>query len=202
MHALQLLADALERFAQALFQGVVQLFVDGLAHLLQFLAVVGLNRRQPVFQGLTQGLQALGVALHELAPLAGQLLAEGAQALALFRAPGAGILQGLVEFLVHELAQTFGLGLLLLVRGGQFFLQGAARMFRLPHQGFVEAVDGQGGFLPVLPQKIGDFPAIGGHFLAQTPFQLGIPRIDGIQLRLNGGDAGRQTDLQDDQQDE
>ena len=58
MHLLEPLADQLERFAEALFERGVQLFVDGAAHLLELAGIVGLDCGQPALDGHFQALEA------------------------------------------------------------------------------------------------------------------------------------------------
>ena len=85
VHLLEAFADQLERFAQALFERRVQLFVDRLAHFLQTIGIVGLDRAEACLNRQAQLFETLVVALRQ----PGQLLREGLELLRLqLRQPG------------------------------------------------------------------------------------------------------------------
>jgi len=77
---LETVADQPEGFAEALLQGALELLVDRLAHLLEALAVVGLEVLEPALDGLSQPVDGLLVAGGEPR----ELLGEGVE-LALLR---------------------------------------------------------------------------------------------------------------------
>ncbi len=109
--------------------------------------------------------------------LAGQGLAEAPEALALFRAPGAGILLGLVEFLVDALAQ-----LLVLAR------QGAAQPLAGPVQ-----------FVAGLPERGRHLVPVDGQFLPEAAFQPLAAALQMLEATLQVGKARAQPQKQAEQ---
>ena len=68
MHLLEALGDEPERLAEALVERRLQLLVDGRAHLLELLGVVGAQHVEALLDGRAHGLEALvGAASSALA---------------------------------------------------------------------------------------------------------------------------------------
>ncbi|MNM67720.1 hypothetical protein D3C81_792580 [compost metagenome] len=98
LHLFQAFGHQLERIAQPRFQRGLQLLVHGVAHLLELLRVVGLQRAQLFFQGGAHFRDALFVALGQLLQAQAQALGQALLRLRAFFAALAGILnQGLPQ---------------------------------------------------------------------------------------------------------
>ena len=92
VHLLQTVRHQLERFAQALLQRGVQLFVDGAAHLVELGGVVGLDVLELLLQRGAHLGQTAFVALAQLGELLLHRLAKAAQRVALLFACLLGLL--------------------------------------------------------------------------------------------------------------
>ena len=85
---LQPLGDLLERLAEARLQGLLQLFLDHLLHLLEAFVVLGLQCFQAFLHPLTQPVGLLELVAAEFVQLGGQLALELGEALGPFLPAG------------------------------------------------------------------------------------------------------------------
>jgi hypothetical protein len=77
VHLFEPFTDLLERFAQALLQGLLQFLVHHMPHLVELAAVLRLQVLEPVLQRLPDLVHALRVGFGELPRLLRHQLAEG-----------------------------------------------------------------------------------------------------------------------------
>ena len=130
LHRLELVADELERLAEALLERGLELLVDGDAHLLELLLVAGLELDQPRVHGGAHAVQRLAVGLGHLAEPLGHAVELGALHL------GHGVeLRGELLVAVGEAARELGARLArgggrLLARGAQLLAHGVGASVR------------------------------------------------------------------------